>query len=119
MVEKKKVREITLKTSGGTFTSLFKKFEGNRQDYDFSDVYALRKLLSAERARMLDVIKKKKPESLYRLAKILGRDFKSVRDDIKLLERFGFLELVAEKKGKRNLHRPMLITESVHIIIKL
>jgi len=40
------------------------------------------------------------------LAKKLGRGFKSVNDDIKLLERFGFIELIEEKIKKRRRHVP-------------
>ena len=119
MAEKTKVREITLKASGGGFTSLFKKFEGKKSDYDFSDASALRRLLSNERARMLDIIRRKKPSSIYSLAKVLNRDFKSVREDIKLLERFGFIELISEKKGKKVLHKPLITADSVHIILRI
>ena len=101
---KTKVREITIIESKGAF-SLFKKTPPLKEDYDFSGVLALRQLLSNEKARILSVIKYKKPNSIYELAKMLGRSFKSVNDDIKLLERFGFIELVEEKTKNRLRHK--------------
>ena len=111
-------REITLKESKGTF-SLFKKPSTNKENYDFSGVSALRQLLSNEKARMLDVLKTENPSSIYLLAKKLGRNFKSVHEDIKLLERFGFVELVEEKTKNRIRHKPRLITDSITIHVKL
>ena len=60
-----------------------------KEDFDFEALSALRRLLSNEKARLLHVIKKNRPKSIYELAKILKRDFKSVNEDIKLLQRFG------------------------------
>jgi predicted transcriptional regulator len=111
-------REITLKESKGAF-SIFKKSAKNKDNYDFSGISALRQLLTKEKARILDVIKNEKPASLYDLAKKLGRNFKSVHDDIKLLERFGFIEIVEEKTKNRTRHRPKIITELVTIHVKI
>jgi len=111
-------REITLKESKGTF-SLFKKSSKNKENYDFSGISALRQLLSKEKARMLDVIKNEKPSSLYDLAKKLGRNFKPVYDDVKLLERFGFVEIVEEKTKNRIRHKPKIITDLVTIHLKI
>jgi predicted transcriptional regulator len=111
-------REITLKESKGTF-SLFKKSAKDKSNYDFSGISSLRQLLTKEKARILDVIKNEKPASLYDLAKKLGRNFKAVHDDIKLLERFGFIEIVEEKTKNRTRHRPKIITDLVTIHIKI
>lgn len=119
MPTKTKVREITIADERGTFATFFKKFSGERESYDFEGIEAFRKLLSNEKARMLHVLKTKNPDSLYHLAKLLGRDFKAVHDDLKLLERFGFVDLVAEKTGKRERLRPVLAVESLVIKIKV
>lgn len=100
MAKKPRIRNINLGIEAGTFTGIFRRLRGEKKEYDFSGISALRQLLSDERARILHVIKTKQPTSIYNLAKILGRDFKSVRQDIKLLEKFGFLELDAARKGK-------------------
>jgi predicted transcriptional regulator len=116
--QKTKTREITLKESKGAF-SLLKKQGVSKKDYDFSGVTALRQLLSNEKARILDVIKTQNPTSIYDLAKKLKRSFKSVSDDIKLLERFGFIELIEEKTKNRIRHRPEIVVDSVTIHINI
>ncbi len=112
-----KTREITIQESKGKF--LFKKQNTTKKDYDFSGVLVLRQLLSNEKARILNVIKYQEPKSIYDLAKKLKRGFKSVNDDIKLLERFGFIELVEEKTKNRIRHKPKIIVDTITIHLKL
>lgn len=113
-----KTREITIMESKGTF-SIFKQSKISKKDYDFSGILALRQLLSNEKARILHIIKNKKPSSIYELSKILGRGFKTVNDDIKLLERFGFIDLIEEKTKNRTRHRPEIVVDSVTINVKI
>ncbi len=117
-MSKNKVREITFANSGGTF-ALLKKPKISKEDYDFSGVLALRQLLSNEKARVLHVIKHHKPSSIYNLAKKLNRNFKTVLGDIKLLERFGFIELIEEKENNRIRHKPVIIADSITINLKI
>lgn len=118
MAEKSKTREITIIDEGGAFHALLKRFTGSK-DYDFEGIAFLRKLLSNEKARLMHTIKTKKPGSIYELAKMLERDLKSVNNDVKLLEKFGFIEMIAEKTGKRARLKPILSVDSMHITIKL
>ena len=118
MPKKIKIREITITESQGAF-SIFKKPQASKKDYDFSGMLALRQLLSNEKARILHIIKTQKPHSIYELAKKLDRGFKSVSDDIKLLERFGFIELIEEKTKKRIRHKPEVIVDMVTINVKI
>jgi len=115
---KTKIREITITESKGTF-SVFKKKENSKKDYDFSGILTLRQLLSNEKARILHVLKTQKPISIYDLAKKLGRGFKSVNDDIKLLERFGFIELIEEKTKNRKRYRPEIVVDTITIHLKI
>jgi len=115
---KTKVREITISESKGAF-SIFKKTGVSKKDYDFDSLLVLRQLLSNEKARILHTIKHYRPKSIYELAKILNRGFKSVNDDIKLLERFGFVELVEEKTKNRIRHRPEIVVDTMTIHIKI
>jgi predicted transcriptional regulator len=119
MAKKIRSRNIDLNIESGRFTGIFKRFRGERKSYDFSNISALRKLLSNERARLLSTIKNQNPKSIYELAKLLGRDFRSVRQDVRLLERFGFLELDSRKKGKREMLKPVLIIDRVNIKINI
>ena len=113
-----KTREITITDSKGKF-SIFKKTGRSKKDYDFSGVLALRQLLSNEKARILYTIKHQEPKSIYDLAKKLGRGFKSVNDDLKLLERFGFIELIEEKTKNRIRHKPEIVVDTITIHLKV
>jgi len=109
---KTKVREITIEQSKGAF-SIFKKSTIAKEKYDFSGISFLRQLLSNEKARLLHAIKTQNPGSIYELAKKLGRGFKSVNDDIKLLEKFGFIELIEKR------HKPVILADTVTIHLKI
>ncbi len=111
-------REITIKESKGAF-SLFKKPSKGKEEYDFSGISSLRQLLNPEKARLLSVIKSEKPSSLYDLAKRLNRSFKAVYDDVKLLERFGLVQLSEEKVNNRTRHKPKRLTDTITINIKI
>jgi len=119
MALKTKTRDITISEESGAFDIFFKKIAGEKKDYDFEGLSALRKLLSNEKARLLNVIKKRNPGSIYELAKLLGRDFKSVKEDIILLERFGFIDMIAEKTGNRERLRPIIVVDEIRINVKV
>ncbi len=112
-------KEIAIVEKSGTFEYLIKRFSKEHESYDFEGISMLRKILSNEKARILHTIKSKKPVSIYNLARILGRDFKSVNEDIHLLEKFGFIDLIAEKSGRRERLRPVLIVDSINIKIEI
>ncbi|MAH43480.1 hypothetical protein CL614_07245 [archaeon] len=118
MADKKrtKTRYISLNVNEAGFVS---KIVGGKKAHDFSDVTLLRKLLSNEKSRILHALKFKKPRSIYSLAKLLGRDFKSVHEDLKLLERFGFIEFHAEKKGKRESLAPVLVVDEINLAVRV
>jgi predicted transcriptional regulator len=117
MAEKTRIIEIYEK--GGAFSSIFRRFSGEKKDYNYSDMSLLRQLLSNEKARMLNMIKTKKPTSIYALAKMLKRDFKGVRDDIIILKKFGFVDLIKETKGGRITHKPVLTANEINIILRI
>ena len=118
MAKKKrsKTRYVSVNANEGGFVS---KFVGGKKAHDFSDIALLRKLLSNEKSRILYALKFKKPKSIYGLAKLLGRDFKSVSDDVKFLERFGFIEFHAEKTGNRESLAPVLTVDEMQLIINI
>ena len=119
MAQKIKTRDITIIEETGTFTTFFKKIAGDTKNYDFEGLSVLRKLLSNEKAKILHTIKKDHPKSLYHLAKLVGRDFKSVSDDINLLKRLGFVELISEKTGERERLKPIVTVDTINISIKI
>ena len=111
-----KSRHITLTEKEGTFSALFKRIKGNTGK---SEVSILRQLLSNEKAKLLHICKTKKPDSIYKLAKLLGRDFKAVRHDVRLLEQYGFIELVSSHKHGRERLQPVVDAEEVVITITI
>jgi len=106
MAQKTKTREIIIVDKSGSFQTLLKRFTSEKEDYDFE-------------ARLLHTIKTKSPKSIYELSKILKRDFKSVFSDLKLLQRFGFIEFISEKSGKRKRLKPILVINTLNIQIKI
>jgi len=114
MAKQIKSKNITIEEKEGSFLSVFK-----RRPKKYTGIANLRQILSNEKARMLHVIKNKQPDSIYKLAKLLGRDFKAVRHDIRLLEKFGFLELVSSHKQGRERIRPVLDADQIVITINI
>ena len=106
--------EVILKQSKGKF-SIFKKKGPSKKGFDYSAMLTLRQLLSNEKARILYTIKTKHPRSIYDLAKKLDRGFKAVSDDVKLLERFGFIQLVQRKTKNRIRHVPKIVVDKITI----
>ena len=116
MAQQIKTRTITIAEKGGTFSTIFHKIKGSKKE---SGISSLRQLLSNEKARLLHICKTKQPASIYELAKILGRDFKAVRQDIRLLEQFGFIELISSHKHGRERLRPLVDADQVVITVNL
>lgn len=116
--KQERIKKITLDAQKGTFSTLFSRFRGNEKAEN-SDISLLRSILTNEKARILHTLKTKQPNSIYELAKLLARDFKSVRQDIMILEKMGFLELIPIHKGKREKLKPLLVVDSVEIKINL
>lgn len=113
--KKTKTLFIDLNVVEGGIVSRFLTKKTKSTDYNPEDIELLRKLFSNEKTRILHTLKTKKPKSIYDLAKILGRDFKSVYSDLKFLERFGFIEFHSERVGKRESLKPILKIDSLKL----
>jgi len=114
---KTKVIDIEIAHSGfDLFRRFGERFFGKTGEKGFDEISAVRSLLNNEKARILHVIKNQKPISVYSLARILGRDFQSVRKDIGLLEKLGFVYL-EKQKGKRKSLKPVLNFDKFRINI--
>lgn len=95
----------------------FSRFFVAKNELDFADAENLRKALSNEKARILYMLKNEKINSIYQLAKILKRDFKSVYEDLKFLEKLGFIEFIEEDKGKKRCLKPVLAVDKMELVI--
>lgn len=68
----------------------------------FPDISWLSKIFGAERVRLIQAIRDQKPESIYQLAKILGRALPNVHRDVHELAEYGIIELKKNrKKGQK------------------
>lgn len=108
-----KSKTISVIQNKGTFSSIFNR--GEKQ----SEISELRQLLSNEKARILHIIKTENPSSIYRLSKILKRDFRAVRHDIKILQKFGIIELIVSHKSGRERLTPIIDADKIIITINL
>jgi predicted transcriptional regulator len=77
--------------------------EGKRVEFEGKKIVVpsldlLRKCLTPERIRMLHVIKKYKPSSIYELAKIMRKDRRNVLKDLHFLNDFGLVMVKKESK---------------------
>lgn len=66
----------------------------------FEDLATMRKVLTEKRLELVRVIKRKKPLSVYALAKLLGRELKNVMKDLEYLEAVGLVDLRKSKSGR-------------------
>jgi predicted transcriptional regulator len=113
-----KTRTITIQDKEGSYYSIFNRFRSEPRREE-SNVSVLRTILAPEKARMLHALKTRQPNSIYELAKILARDFKSVRQDIAILEKFGLVEMIPIYKGKREKLKPLLVLDVLEIRLEL
>lgn len=118
MAKTKRKKTIKVGITPNTFSYLFKRLRRQEEEYEFSELSELRQVLSNEKAKILYTIKYEKPESIYKLAKLLNRDFKSVSQDLKILEKFGFIEFRKIQKGRHKL-KPVLLIDSLNIIFEV
>jgi len=89
-----------------------------RMSSQLSQISRARQLLNKEKMKIIYAIKEKKPKSIYYLAKILGRNFKAVRQDLKLLESFGVIVFKHERVKNRLCSRPILNIDRINLAIE-
>ncbi|MGA2468920.1 MAG: ArsR family transcriptional regulator [Thermodesulfobacteriota bacterium] len=84
------VKEVWGKLEGG------EKVKKHEAIY-FESLDAMRRVLTEERLRILKVIRKEHPASIYELAKILKRDLKNTFNDVQFLVQAGLVDLKKTK----------------------
>ncbi len=73
----------------------------NRSTLSFESLKAMRMFIPDERLKILKVVRRYHPESIYELAKILKRDTKNVSDDVHYLSELGLLDIKESKDGRK------------------
>ncbi len=104
---KKKHAKIIVKTIENTKREWKDALEGNKKGIQkddeiiFTSLEAVARVFSKGRMEILRAVIQERPQSIYALAKLLGRDFKNVHTDVKLLADVGLLDL-KEAGNSRN-----------------
>ena len=94
------------------------KYKEYPSTVSFANLTLLRKILSPRRVQLMSVIKHKKPESIYELAKMVNRERKSVITDINILNELGFVKLKRYHK-EREIVKPEVNFEEIDIGVKI
>jgi predicted transcriptional regulator len=82
----------------------------------FDSVTSYQRLMGEQKYILLAAIKNLKPSSIYKLAKLVGRDFANVKKDCETLEAAGFIVL-EENDDNRGTKTPKLSFDYVAIEI--
>lgn len=85
----------------------------------FSSATRLRRVLTPRRQFLVRVIRRKVPQSVYALAKMLGRDRKTVSEDLKVLAQLGLVKLVKMRVGGRLCVVPCVPYDEIEIRMKI
>jgi predicted transcriptional regulator len=93
--------------------------KGPREEAGFTSLEAARNFLTRERLALLRAIRTRHPESLYELAKMVGRDFKNVQEDIRILERHGLVQIAKRPRGGRKVKVPRVVFEEIALKIAI
>lgn len=81
------------------------------------EVVSIKKILSKEKINIIYAIKNKKPNSIYELSKILNKDFKSIHENVNILQEQGIISLKKIKNGKRISLQPVLNVKKIELSI--
>jgi predicted transcriptional regulator len=72
-------------------------------------------VLTTERMKLLSTVKERRPASLYALAKLMKKDFKTVSSDANRLSRAGLLTLETYKVGAKKKVRPRFTARKISL----
>jgi len=81
-------------------------------DY-FESLEAVRRFLTDARLQLWRAIRDKKPNSISELAKILGRNFADVHEDLQILVEVGLVDLRKPKGAKTRAIKPVSLADQL------
>ncbi len=95
-----------LKESLKDFAEVWKKLEAGKkvkreEGIYFDSIDTMRSVLTNNRLLILKTIRERRPQSVYELAKMLGRDLKNVNQDLKMLSEIGLVTLEKTEADKK------------------
>ena len=83
----------------------------------FESLDAVRSVLTDKRLELWRVIRDQKPESISSLAEIVGRSFRGVHRDLKLLETLGLVSLKKSKGERGDLQHPVSLADELILAV--
>jgi len=113
IADKKTIREQTIKA-----------VERGRVQKEDKIIYvdsleAARRILTPERLRMLGIIKREKPASLYALAKLMGRNFRAIYRDVGIMSDAGLIQKEGYREGHREKTRVGVRAKEIHFSLPI
>lgn len=85
----------------------------------FTTVAGMRRTLTPQRLRLLRLIREQRPQSVYGLAKLAGRDRKAVTEDLKLLRRVGLVRMSRPRRKGRIRDIPSVPFSRIEIAVEV
>lgn len=117
----KKIRIKSLKDSLDDFARVFKQVQAGKRlptvsepEIYFESIEAVRKIMTPQRMRLLRYIKQHKPQSIYSLAKGIGKDIKNVYQDLTYLGDIGLIALKDSGRSRRQ-KQPVLLYDCLSV----
>lgn len=92
-------------------------FKGEKESVSFSSLEAVRNFLTEKRLEILRTVREKNPQSVYELAKLVGRNFPSVLKDVEILTKHGLLKLTRVKHSPRRAVHPSVSYDAINLWI--
>lgn len=116
-VKKIRVQIRSLDEALKEFVSVAKRIERRQKVKPKSATYVAdaetaRAIFTESRLRLIQTLKGKSPASIYELAKLLGRDFKNVYEDVVFLSELGIIGIQESKAGRRQ-KKPTLLCDNI------
>ena len=75
----------------------------------FTSLEAVRNLLTERRLELLHAVREKHPHSIYQLARLTGRNFRNVYDDVQILKTYGLIHLGKLPKKRQRSNRSLSV----------
>ncbi len=112
-----KIKKVVVESLEELFSELKELIhkEGKIEYVSVGSMEELNRILTPQRKKLIDTIRKEKPSSIRELAKILRRDYKNVYEDVLFLERTGFIKL--DRKGRKLV--PVVDYDEIEVKVKV
>jgi predicted transcriptional regulator len=113
IADKKTIREQTIKAVE----------RGIAQEEDkiiyLDSIEAARRILTPQRLKMLGIIRREKPASIYELAKKMGKNFRAIYRDVGIMSDVGLIQCEEYREGHREKTRVGVRAREIHLSVQI